>query len=212
MLSGFRALCSATIICAAANAPGFASPVFMDDFESGLGQWTGKSGGAHNGVIVPDPLRPGNNCLTFTDLNTDGDIFATPDGLTLIPGQLYTLSLEYLGQASPESSPDDFGGYAGLADDLIPTNVHWIYATADLDADIPLVDDDEWHGYSFDFIWDPSFVSGVDDVVQIVLMDSLFSGGRPADAFFDNILLTPEPAGATLGILMLGVVAISRRR
>src|SRR2546427_9051552 len=55
-----------------------AQQIFFDDFESGLGQWTGKSGGAHHGVTVADPLASGHgNVLAFTALNQAGDIFST---------------------------------------------------------------------------------------------------------------------------------------
>ena len=52
-----------------------AVPVITDDFESGLGGWTGKGGGAHDGIIVADPFNASNNVLTFTSLESAGEIF-----------------------------------------------------------------------------------------------------------------------------------------
>ena len=42
-------------------AAGFSADAagFSEDFESGLGQWTGKHDGSHSGITVGDPLSSG---------------------------------------------------------------------------------------------------------------------------------------------------------
>src|SRR5690242_14121908 len=69
--------------------------LFSEKFESGLEKWTGKTGEAHHGITLPDPLGSGRGqVLTFTDLNTSGDIFSTE--LFKSTFQI-TISFDYLG-------------------------------------------------------------------------------------------------------------------
>ena len=82
--------------CAYATASN-AIGVFADDFESGLSAWTGKSGGAHNGVIVQDPIRKNNKVLTFNNLTSAGDIFSVTQ-FALDTRYSYIISFEYLGK------------------------------------------------------------------------------------------------------------------
>ena len=129
--------------------------LFSDDFEGP--QWVGKGGGAHNGVVVDDPLREQNRVLTFTALNSGGDIFGSE--VTVTPGQIYVLSFEYLGRPGFGGVPEDLGGFIGFADDT-PGFHRWLAGTSACcgGEDDLLIDDDQWRTYTIEF--DP-FVDGV---------------------------------------------------
>ena len=184
--------------------------LFFDDFENpALPQWVGKDGGAHHGVVVNDPLRPGNHVLTFTALDFAGDIFGSAVSVT--PGMHYVLSFEYLGLFIPGSGadPNDLGGFIGFENGpyagvlAVPTTGRWLEGTQLGSAeDDALIDDGQWHTYTVAF--DP-FVeaNGVpwqltNNVILIVLEDFLGSGGVPGDAFFDNVSLIQVMPTATL--------------
>jgi len=101
-------------------------PVFFDDFESiSLPGWVGKDGGAHHGLVVDDPLRPGNKVLTFRALSSSGDIFS-PE-VRVAPGQPYVLSFDYLGIYDPASSAEEenLGGFIGFSEST-PGEHRWL--------------------------------------------------------------------------------------
>jgi hypothetical protein len=169
--------------------------LFIDAFEADLSQWVGKGGGgAHHGLIVPDPLRPGNQVLTFNALNLGGDMFGSE--VEVAPGNTYLLSFEYLGLFDPVSgaNPDNLGGTIGFAEDT-PGGHRWLAGTTTeggIETD-SLVDDGQWRSYSFEF--DPfvpaPFYSGdpTNNTVRAMVQDWVGSGGVAGDAFFDNIRL-----------------------
>ena len=99
---------------------------FIDDFEGSLSQWVGKDGAAHSGVIVEDPLRPGNNVLTFTALNIGGDIFGTD--VIVAPGQKLILKFEYLGIPCLGGNLGDLGGFIGFTEDTLGRH-RWLVGT-----------------------------------------------------------------------------------
>jgi len=66
------------VACISTPMASYGANIFEDHFESDLSQWTGQGGGTHHGLIVQDPLRSGNNVLTFTALNAGGDIYIYP--------------------------------------------------------------------------------------------------------------------------------------
>lgn len=159
-----------------------AIPLFMDDFESGLGAWTGKGFGPHNGITVADPLASGHGMvLTFTAVNAAGDIFTSlgtfPDGVTI--------SFDYLGLVNPYPA----GGFLGISEGT-PGDHYWLAGQpgyGGLFAD--LVDDGAWHHYDIlipaggsPFPADPPFRLMIEDFQD----SSPFAG----DAFFDNITVT----------------------
>ena len=161
--------------------------LFSDDFEGP--QWVGKDGGAHNGVVVDDPLRAENRVLTFTALNSGGDIFGSE--VTVTPGQTYVLSFEYLGRPGFGGVPDDLGGFIGFADDT-PGFHRWLAGTiVCCGNDDPLIDDDQWRTYTIEF--DP-FVDSIgnplppsNNTIRAMLEDFSDSGGVAGDVFFDNV-------------------------
>jgi hypothetical protein len=178
--------------------------LFNEDFEGDLSAWVGKSGGAHHGQIVADPLNASNNVLNFTLLNSAGDIFSP--ALSVTPGQTYTLSFDYLGVPGRGGVPDDLGGFAGYS--LGTPGTHfWLAGTPAAYPGIVahLIDDGTWHTYSVDF------VPGVSSI-RIMLEDFSGSGGVAGDAYFDDISVVPVPGAALLGILGLGMVGVALRK
>lgn len=199
------------------NATGDATTVgtpdvlFAEDFEGNLSSWVGKSGGPHHGVIVADPLRPGNHALAFSALDVAGDIFGS--NLTVTPGQTYLLTLEYLGRPGLGGVDGDLGGVIGFTDGL-PGTQRWLAGTVASSPgaieDDPLIDDGQWHTYAIEFnpfaagLYYPA-ISG--NELRIMLEDWAGSAGVPGDALFDNIRLertVGEPtANAGDGVLIL---------
>lgn len=190
--------------------------LFSETAEAGnLDQWTGQFNFPHQGLIVDDPLRLGNRVITFSDLNLGGAIFSQ-SAFHLPDGQAFRISFEYLGLPSPNSVPDDTGGFFGMSEDF-PGNHMWYYGTSTLFAsptysDV-LVDDAAWHSYTFDFT-PPMF--GLNNDLHLMFEDWVGSNGVPGDAYFDNIVLEsvtpgiiPESstwaAGIAMGFAALGV-------
>ena len=184
-----------------------ADAYFSDTFESTLSQWTGKSGGTHHGVIVPDPLRPGNNVLSFTGLNAGGDMFSVT-ALALDPSATYRISFDYLGLAEPMTIAGDTGGYVGFSQGL-PDAHRWLWATGSVSGASDVLDDDaQWHRYRFDFN-----AAGLGTTSAHLMIED-FSGasGVAGDAYFDNFTITSVPEPAATAMLGLGFLIAMRRR
>jgi Carbohydrate binding domain len=185
--------------------------VFSDDFESGLGQWTGQGGGSHQGVIVADPLGGSNNVLTFSGLNSGGDMFGL-DLVSLDSNTIYSISFDFLGLAQIGSVIGDTGGYVGFAAGT-PGVHNWEWATGSAGADDVLVDDGQWNSYTFEF----TVASlGIGNSVRLMVEDFVGSGGVSGDVYFDNFVVAtvPIPSSAALALIGLGlggVVSIRRQ-
>ncbi len=169
--------------------------LFQDNFESGnLNQWTAKPGQVQHGQIVADPLQPANHVLTFTDLNTAGDIL-TVSSFSLSGTQRLVLSFDYLGWPLPGSVAGDLGGFIGIATSLDTALPHFWLAGTDISGintppgiGTELIDDGTWHHYDIDFT---DFVqTNGPTTFHLVVEDWADHGGVPGDAFFDNIRLT----------------------
>jgi len=180
------------LFIAAANFAQADTILFQDNFEgTNLNQWIGKAGGPHQGQLVADPLNPANQVLSFTGVNSAGDIFnAAPIDVSR-PRQ-YVLSFDFLGLPDSSNPTRENGGFLGLANAASPlTQQSWIGGTyaPELTAQAPiattLVADGQWHHYEIDF----TALVEANDLTAIVLMleDWNGRGSIPGDAFFDNI-------------------------
>ncbi|MCC6127291.1 MAG: PEP-CTERM sorting domain-containing protein [Pirellulales bacterium] len=193
-----------------------AQVLFSENFENNLSHWTGQSYGSYSAMIVSDPLRPGNHVVGFAGVTFGGDIFSVP-AVTLVEGQQYSLSLEYLGKAVYNSVPGDYGGYAGLCDIVQPNPYYrdasiWIMGTDPTDPYIRqgLIDDEQWQNYTYNFVWRKADVNAQYDTVHIVLEDFNGNGYRNSvgDVFFDNVQLTAVPEPSTIILLMIGGILL----
>jgi len=204
-----RTLLSIAASAVVINAAG-ADVHFQDNFESGLGQWTGKNSGAHHGVLVIDPFDQQNTVLSFNRLISAGDLFSS-DTLTLDANESYILSFDYLGLATERTRQGDTGGYVGFSVDT-PGHHSWQWATGTVSgAQDVLIDDGSWHSYEFEFT---AADLGIGNSVHLMLEDFRGSRGVAGDAYFDNISFgtasVPAPGG--LALVGLGVLSIARRR
>jgi hypothetical protein len=207
-------LASGIIIILAAATPIHAQlTLFEENFESGnLDQWTGQFGGPHSGHIVPDPLNGANQVLSFTAVDSSGDIFgATPVSLIGVP-QRFSLVFDFLGLSIGGIPPAANGGFAGIA--VVPgfTFPHYWGAGTYLPAlNVPpsaatlLVPDGQWHHYEVDF----TEVVTANNLTSIHPMLEDFSGlgSMPGDVYFDNVQLVAIPEPGTLSLLALGLAA-----
>ena len=176
-----------------------APALFFDDFEGNLSQWVGKGGAAHHGVIVEDPLRPGNHVLTFTALNSAGDIFGSEVSVT--PGQKLFLRFEYLGIPTLGGNAGDLGGFIGFAEDT-PGGHRWLAGTVlccGAESD-PLLDDGEWHTYIIEFDPFAGELIPSNNTIRVMLEDFDTSGGVAGDVYFDNITITVARPVIEVGI------------
>jgi hypothetical protein len=205
-ITGNRVALAATTVLLSAGLAN-ADVIFGDDFESGLGNWIGKNGGAHQGMIVADPLGGSNNVLTFSGLNAGGDMF-TVDSLELDASDTYRLSFDYLGLEGPHTLTGDTGGYVGFSVST-PGTHSWQWATGTVSgASDVLIDDGQWRSYAFDFTRDDL---GIGSSVRLMLEDFSGSGGVAGDAFFDNITIATVPAPAS-AFALAGLALIGGRK
>jgi hypothetical protein len=198
-----------TLVISATAAMAQADVVFSDDFESGLGLWTGKNGRAHSGVIVDDPFGGLNSVLSFKGLKAGGDMF-TQNAFSLNSEQSYRISFDYLGLATERTRVGDSGGYVGFSVGT-PSRHSWQWATGSVSgADDVLIDDGQWHSYEFDFT---TADLGIGPDVRLMLEDFSGSRGVSGDAFFDNFAIAAVPTPGTAALLGIGgFVALRRRR
>lgn len=185
---------------------GVTVPSFSDDFESGLSKWTGKSGGAHHGVIVADPLDASNNVLSFTSINSAGDIFSID---TVAAATSYVLSFDYMGAAgSPSGS-----GFMGLSTTTNPTssaNHNWLAGVSYPGLVFNLIDDGTWRTYQA-VIASPFPGSAVHLMIEDFRTPAM-------NAYFDNFSLrdaSAVPDGGTtvalFGFACLGLIGLRRK-
>lgn len=187
--------------------------LFYDDFESDLSAWVGKDGTSvsHHGEIAVDPYDSTNHALRFSQTNLGGDIFATDTGFAVTPGQEYTISFKYLGDTQLGGTPGDLGGYAGISSGF-PGTHDWYYGTNTVSgADPVLVDDGDWHSYSYTFT-----ASAGMNPVHLMFEDfyaptyGLANVAR--DVYFDDVRLVPVPGAVLLGMLGLSVAGVKLRK
>ncbi len=209
-----KALVGTVLTLAFFSKASIATLIISDDFETDLSQWTGKSGGAHSGVLVADPFNSANQVLSFTQLISGGDLF-TVDTVTSATST-FSVEFDYLGLPKPGSEDGDLGGFFGISEGF-PDKHFWVAGTGSFPAPIPLIDDGTWHHYSFDFTSPLSSTKPV----HLMLEDFIGSGGVAGDIYFDNFSFgdkdavddakdIPEPS--TLAIFALGIMGLVSRR
>lgn len=166
--------------------------LFFANFESDLSGWVGKSGGSHHGVIVGDPLNAGNNVLAFSGFGEAGDIFSAE--ITVQPGDIYTMTFDYLGLPQSASVPNDLGGTIGFSEST-PGGHRWLEGTVlcCYIENASLIDDGQWRTYEVAVnpyegwgVYSPPPANGT---IRIMLEDFIKSRGVAGDAYFDNIIL-----------------------
>jgi len=187
--------------------------IFTEDFESGLGRWTGLQGVPTTGFTIVDPLGTRGNVLAFSGLSYQGDIF-TAEKLALSNFGFVKVKFDYLGKAVSNSPSDNFGGFLGIATTLATNSGAWLAGTNQSVANgmgftgIHLIDDGNWHSYEVD----------ITNLVRNNSLDGIFLkmedwgvSGSVGDVYFDNIVVSvPEPSSSSL--LLIGVAGVASRR
>lgn len=177
--------------------------LFADDMSNGLAQWTGKYGGEHQGIVVPDPLGTGRgDVLTFTGLNAAGDIFTVE---SFASSGSITLSFDYLGLPMEGSVPNDLGGFFGI-DESPPNAGVWLAGTSPIYSDaFALVDDGQWHTIVLT-------LKGQTNPFHLMMEDWVTSDGVAGDVYFDNIRVeVADTAGSISGTVYKDVDQDGRR-
>lgn len=199
---------------------------FSDDFESGLGQWQQAPVFSPHGVIVNDPLNPGNKVLSFRVPGLGGSVF-TQDRIESAGS--YTLSFDYLGLSGRGSQPGNLGGFVGYTHSVFPILQHWLGGTIDSPnffvnggsmPELSLIDNGRWNSYTLVFNalgWITDDGAGGTLPIRLTLQDWAGSGFTTGDAFFDNVSLratqtVSEPSSVALVGLALMAAGVARRR
>jgi len=212
-LSTLAAAALATLATLA--TPAQADPVtanFADNFHSGLSGWNDRSPSNREAALFTDPLNAANKVLGFNRLGNAGSIFSKT--IVVSPDSVFTLSFDYLGVPG-RGVAGDLGGYIGVAASAYPDLGFWIGGTGLFPTPVRLVDDGQWHSYSY------TFTSIIGNTLRVMAEDWAGSRGVAGDAFFDNVALragtprndVPEPGSlALVGAALVATISIARRR
>lgn len=203
------ALAAVLILGATASAD-----LFYDGFEGDLSAWVGKTGdpSSHHGEIAVDPHDTTNHALRFTETNLGGDIFTTAAGFALTPGREYAVSFRYLGDPTQGGTAGDLGGYAGLSGGFAGSHL-WYYGTGSVSGASPvLVDDGQWHSYSYTFTAPLSIGNPIHLMFEDFYAPGYGLADVACDAYFDDIRFVPVPGAVLLGMLGLSVTGARLRK
>lgn len=186
-----------------------ASPLTMmsADFEGDLSAWTERVPALPSALIVADPLVSGRgNVLTFQRAGSSGTLFSN-EAVTSGNGK-FLLSFDYLGLLTQGGTPGDLGGYIGVVTNMDGSGL-WVGGTGSFPTPLNLIDDGEWHSYSFVVTSEWGYT------VRVMAQDWDGSGTAARNVFFDNISLqaVPEPTSlALVGLALVAVGASAKRR
>lgn len=171
---------------------GRAAVLFSDDFEAGLGQWTGKKDGTNSALVLADPLATGRgNVLAFAAVTNGGDVFSRQ---MFANDRDIRISFDYLGLARTGSTAGNLGGFFGIA----PTSSGeapntWIAATQNNypGLSVALLDDGRWHRYTHVIDAGSSYTA-----FHLMVEDYRhpLGGAVPGDAYFDDFVVEALPA------------------
>lgn len=199
-----RLLAAASLAGAISGAT--ASPIFADNFESGLGQWN-PVGSAQ---VVTDPFSSGNSVLKFKAGGSGGDIFSAQPYLQ---GGTYFLSFDILGTCSTGNC----GGFIGI--DQFPGGEIWIAGDNTYGNKLYLMQNNgAWQHFDF------KFTANASGTFRLKIEDFV-SSPPPGDVYFDNVCVSgtagdagcpttsvPEPASLALaGLALLAAGSTTRR-
>lgn len=186
-----------------------ASPLSLmsADFEGDLSAWTERDPLNPTAAIVADPLASGRGqVLTFQRVGSSGTLFSS-EAVTSVGGK-FVLTFDYLGLMGQNGgTPGDLGGYIGVVTGMDGTGL-WVGGTGAQVTPLNLIDDGEWHSYSYIFTAEWS------DTVRVMAQDWDGSGAVANNVYFDNIKLEaiPEPTSLALVGLALAAAGLGSKR
>jgi hypothetical protein len=202
-----RRVCVAILLPLLSSAA-LATPIFVEDFESGLSKWN-PIGSAK---VVTDPFDGANKAINFAAGGSGGDIFSSQPYLD---GGTYHLSFDVLGTCTSGNC----GAFIGI--DQFPGGEIWIAGDNTYNPKLYLMQNTgAWQ--HFDLV----FTANAAGKFRLK-MEDFSASPPPGDIYFDNICVSavandagcpssssvPEPGSIALVALALaGLGLLPRRR
>jgi hypothetical protein len=169
---------------------------FIDDFEAGVDNWVG---GSSIRTVETTIVSEGLQSMKIESLSTglNGNAQSKPDGNTYFdittPGTEYELSFDYFNTTGTEL-------YWNITINDAPGGAGTVNGTAQF-ATVK----GEWATVSWIFDMDPTAARGY---MNLYPVNSTVGGVT----YIDDLSLSPTPEPATMGLLVIGGLALLRRR